>query len=77
MYQIPGVLRGALLFYTHRGVYNADSANESPFAHHLSRSELQTTETELKAMAMLAIQGWRVIPNGTNTPAARGMPIRL
>ena len=29
----------------------------SVLTHHLSSSELQTTESELKAMAMLAIQG--------------------
>ena len=46
-------------------------------AHHLSSSELQTTVRELKAIAMLAIQGWRVTPSGTNTPAANGMPMKL
>ena len=42
-----------------------------------SSRELQTTETEDIAMARLAIQGWRVTPNGTNAPAANGIPTML
>lgn len=45
--------------------------------HHFRRRELQTTDKELKAMARLAIQGSRTIPRGTNTPAARGIPMML
>ncbi len=45
--------------------------------YHLSRRELQTTVTELKAIAALAIHGSRVIPTGDKTPAAIGMPIML
>ena len=39
--------------------------------------ELQTTETEDIAMAMLGIQGCILSPSGANTPAANGIPIAL
>ena len=45
--------------------------------HHLSRRELQTTDTELKAIARLAIHGSRVMPIGDKTPAAIGIPTKL
>ena len=41
---------------------------------HLRSSELQMTETELRAMAAEAIQGCRSTPTGDNTPAAMGIP---
>jgi len=46
-------------------------------AYHVSSRELETTETELNAMAILAIHGCRVTPMGTSTPAAIGIPMRL
>lgn len=46
-------------------------------AYHFSSRELLTTETELVAMAILAIHGCRVTPMGTRNPAAIGIPTRL
>jgi len=46
-------------------------------AYHFSSRELLTTETELVAMAILAIHGCRVTPMGTRNPAAIGIPMRL
>jgi hypothetical protein len=44
----------------------------------LSRRELVTTETELKAMAAEASMGFSRIPkSGMSAPAARGMPMTL
>ena len=43
----------------------------------LRRRELVTTDTEENAIARLAAQGGRLIPSGTNSPAASGIPIRL
>lgn len=42
-----------------------------------SRSELATTEMELKAIARPASSGFRISPNATKTRAAIGMPITL
>tara|TARA_B100000674_G_C37693732_1_gene847195 strand:- start:79 stop:231 length:153 start_codon:yes stop_codon:yes gene_type:complete len=43
----------------------------------LRRSELLTTEMELRAIASAAHSGLRVIPQTLNTPAARGMLKKL
>jgi len=48
-----------------------------PHHRYLSRSELHTTETELSAMAALAIQGCSCTPTGASTPAAMGIPTVL
>jgi len=39
----------------------------------LRRSELETTETELRAMAVAAYMGFITIPNGARIPAATGI----
>ena len=47
------------------------------YTHNFNNRELTTTVTEENDIAKLAIHGWRVIPKGTNTPAAKGRPIKL
>ena len=47
------------------------------YTHSFNNRELQTTDTEDIAIARLAIQGWSVTPNGTNAPAASGIPMIL
>ena len=56
-------------------VYEDDNAAQWTNQTHLRRSELQMTETELKAMAAAAIQGARSTPTGTRVPAAIGIPV--
>lgn len=47
------------------------------FLYNLSRSDEQTTDTELAAIAADAIQGCKINPNGLKTPAANGIPNKL
>jgi len=46
-------------------------------AYNFNSSELQTTETDDKAIARLAIHGCSVTPNVTKAPAASGIPMML
>ena len=51
-----------------------DVPQRRTYQMHLRRSELQMTETELRAMAAEAIHGSMETPTGENTPAAIGRP---
>ena len=48
-----------------------------PGRKYLSKSELETTEIELKAMAMPASSGLKTNPQADSTRAAIGMPTTL
>ena len=67
-----------------RGFRYLHSNNKSDYkhkstvvTHSLNNKELQTTDIDDKAIAILAIHGCSDTPRGTNTPAARGIPTRL